>query len=279
MDFINFAHANGLRIDGLQTGKIVRCSTESKPNHKNGAYLWMGEWGWVQDHACHTEIQLWQTDRVMTEPEKIELKIKIKKSQDIYAKERDLKQAEATRKAEWILGQCSLDKHAYMDSKGFPDVLVNVWRKPDQDPILVIPMKFEDRICGVQLINLDGQKKFLSGQKTSYSYFKIGQGKHVYLVEGYASGLSLKVILSALKLDFSIYVCFSAGNVLKMSKKFPNAKIICDHDKSHTSQNIALESGLKHWLPPVEGQDINDMLKEIGLFKSTMLLKSFCYSV
>ena len=61
MNFHEFARAHGLLIRDLHPSeRIRRCATENHPNHKNGAYLYTGERGWVQDWSTGEPVQWWQ---------------------------------------------------------------------------------------------------------------------------------------------------------------------------------------------------------------------------
>lgn len=271
--FLNFAQSHGLVIRDLVRGKIARCQTESKPTHKNGAYLFDGEWGWIQDHAQHTEIILWKTDKPLTPAEREAMQKRMDDSRAQYAKDRATGQRKAAQKAAWILGQCEIEQHAYLDGKGFPDMRGNVWRKEDHNPLLVIPMFHAGALCGCQLIGVNGDKKFLTGQRTNDASFVIGHGAQVYLVEGYASALSLHALLAALKLPHTVMATFSAGNLARIAKAIPTAWIIADNDASGTGQRVASESGCQWWMPETVGQDINDLHKELGTFKASQIVR------
>lgn len=188
-------------------------------------------------------------------------------------RETERMRAKAAEKARWILGQCELDRHAYMDSKGFPEAMVNVWRRPDKDPVMVVPVYYRDALCGVQLISIRGEKMFLKGQRMDMGHLKIGSGRRVFLVEGYATAVSLKEMLHKASIQYTIYVCFSAGNLAKMAQVHREAFIFADNDLSGTGQRVAEESGLPWWMPPKVGQDLNDMHQELGTFKASMELK------
>ena len=275
MNFHDFAAQRGLIIKHVISGRWVRVPTVDHPNSKNGAYLFQEDFAVVQNWAIQEQAEVWHSGKVTTQEAKKRF-IDAKKSviDDIQSKNKA-----ASSKAKWILSQCELDKHAYLDSKGFPDLLGNVWRKEGQDPLLIIPMHYKKSVVGVQIIGIDGSKKFLSGQKTSLAHFKIGNGSNIFLVEGYATGLSLQAALKQIKIDYTIYVCFSAGNLAKLAKFLPKSVIICDNDKSGTGENVARESGLKYWLSDRVGDDFNDYHRRVGLFICSMGLKKFLYCV
>lgn len=181
----------------------------------------------------------------------------------------------ATQKAVRILSQCSLEKHAYLDSKGFPEALGNVWQTNEHNPLLCIPMRSGKIIVGLQIINIDGNKKFLLGQKTAEAEFLIDGKGQDWFCEGYATALSLKAALGALKTRFRIHVTFSAGNLKRMASVCPGALVVADNDESGTGERAAKESGCKYFLPPTVGQDFNDLHREIGLFKVSQMLRKF----
>ena len=181
----------------------------------------------------------------------------------------------AANKAKWILGQCQLEKHAYFDAKGFPNEIGNVWASDGENPILCIPMRVGKSLVGMQMIDIDGNKKFLRGQQTAQAEFLIDGKGHDWLVEGYATALSLKAALSAIKARFRIHVAFSAGNMKKLAVAYPTALVLADNDASGAGQRVAEETGCKWFMPPTVGQDFNDLHLEIGLFKASQVLRRF----
>jgi len=273
--FQEFAASNGVLIDSIIHGKIVRCPTKEHPAKKNGAYLFNDEWGWCQSWEIHSEPVFWKDKSIRTEEQQAALERKIAKSREEYARNRARMQQEAARKARWILGECELTEHKYIQRKGFKEYPVNVWQKDDHQ-LLIVPMYYKNAICGCQMINDDGEKKFLTGQRTSLAYFKIGNGKQVFLVEGFASGIALQTILSSIGCQLTIYVTFSVGNATKMAKYLPMAYWIADHDSgAGVGQSAAEASGLRWWMPSVENWDINDAYLAQGKLKTGMQIKKF----
>ena len=195
------------------------------------------------------------------------------------AKKHDAETAEghrrAAKRAAAIINQTSLDRHAYLDSKGFSDELGNVLKKENCDPLLIIPMRCSRLLVGLQVIAIDGSKKFLSGQKTSGAEFLIGDKGQDWFVEGYATALSLKAALGALKARFRIHVTFSASNMKKMAATCPGAIVVADNDESGTGERAAKDSGCRYFLPPTVGQDFNDLHREVGLFRVSQMLRRF----
>lgn len=271
--FIDFAQSHGLIIENLVYGRIARCKTTTHRTKRNGAYFFAGQWGWVQNWQTDDEINVWQDGTIQPE----EIQKQIKQSKEKYAKDRAKSNAEAAKKARWILSQCRQELHAYLHNKGFPEMCANVWFKDGSEPLLVVPMYTNKVISGCQLINTNGDKKFLSGQASKCAYFQIGNGAQVFFVEGYASALSLQKILASLKISYRIIVCFSAGNLLNLAKG-SNGFVIADNDESKAGEKAATDSGCSWWMPPTVGHDINDYHREKGIFTVSQDLKKAIYS-
>jgi putative DNA primase/helicase len=227
----------------------------------------MGNFAHVQNHAVMLEPVTWQAeDGQRIDPQKI---VRLAKSQeDKTAK----LQAEAASRAAWIINQCQMAKHEYLQAKGFPDEQGLVWLT-EKSKQLYVPMRINNRLVGGQLIDVDGDKKFLFGQKTSGAAMIFdNKGMHV-LVEGYATGLSVKAALKSMKRRYTIHVCFSAGNMVKVAKTLPSGFVVADHDKPNPQNGtragqVAVDNiGWPYWMSDTEGEDANDTHQRLGLFK------------
>ena len=185
---------------------------------------------------------------------------------------------EASKKAQWILSQCKQEQHAYLDKKGFKELTGLVWRPDAEQNLLCIPMYLNGAVAGLQMIDRDGGKKFLSGQYTSKAEFVIGNsgaGVSEYWVEGYASALSLQLCLNAIKVRARIHVTFSAQNLKRMASA---GFVIADNDASGTGEAAAIATDLPYWMPPTTGADINDYHKQHGTFKASQALRKWLFS-
>ena len=183
-------------------------------------------------------------------------------------------QREASGKAAWILKQCQYGHHQYLKAKGYEDEQVNVWAK-DGIKTMVIPMRVDGHLVGVQLIDEAGVKKFLFGQRTSGASF-IFDNKGVNIVcEGYATALAVRKALKNMKRRYTLHVCFSAGNMVKVAASLSSGFVVADHDASGTGERVAKEIGWPTWMSDTVGEDADDCLKRRGLFKfSQSLVKS-----
>lgn len=182
-------------------------------------------------------------------------------------------QERAAKKAAWILHQAKNEQHAYLHSKGWGEMMGSVWWVTEEQNLLCIPMRVGPKLVGVQLIDRTGQKKYLRGQRTSGAEYCInnsGHGALDWFVEGYATGLSLRDCLMALRLRYRIHVCFSAQNLKRMANI---GVIVADRDESKTGENAAIATGLPYFLPP-DG-DLNDMHRAQGLFKTSQAIRKW----
>lgn len=268
MDLITFCKLHDIMIDYTPPiGVWKRYSTVDHPSKRNGAVKFMGDYAHVQNHATMTEPVTWFIDKNETiDYEKI--KREIKKAEN----ERESMQLKAKNKAQFILKCCVNDTHQYLINKGFIEEQGLIYTVNDQR-LLVIPMRINNELCGVQLIDEAGDKKFLFGAKTAGATYNIGNGFHHFICEGYSTGLSLKRALNAFKIKYTIHVCFSAGNALNVAKTIPKKIFIADNDKSGTGERVARESGGKWWMPPAVGFDANDYETLHGTFNLGLQLK------
>jgi putative DNA primase/helicase len=196
----------------------------------------------------------------------------IKKSID-ESRARQVESAErASKKAGWILHQTELKSHPYLVSKGFPEEMGNVWVK-DGKELLVIPMRIDGRIVGVQLIDDEGNKKFLHGQTTKGASFCMNAKGIPMFCEGYATALSIRKCMKASNIKYAIYVCFSASNMKHIARTVGGGFIVADNDPNCIGEKTAKETGKPYWLSETVGDDFNDYHQRLGTFRASQSLK------
>ena len=251
MTFESFAQEHGLVINHLVRDRWTRVPTVDKPHSRNGAYIWDGKGGAVQNWALHEKPIPFLSDGTrVSDPE---WRIKKEKSD----KERTARQHKAVGKAAYIMRGAKKGSHPYMDKKGFSDQ--KHWIFED---LLIVPMRIDQRLVGCQTISADGTKKFLYGQITKGAEAVIdNKGTHI-LCEGYATGLSVRRALKAVYHRYTIHICFSAANILQMAEKYPDSVIIADNDTMGI--RTAKKTKLPYWVSPVEGEDANDFELRAG---------------
>jgi putative DNA primase/helicase len=268
-EFLNFARAHGLIVEYVKVGKWVRVPTLDHPKKRNGAYKFMGDVGFVQNHATQTDVSVWKPEG--NKPIFID-HAAIKRQAEKAEREREIARAEAAKKAEWILSQCAHQAHPYLATKGFETEHTLVW-KTDSGSLMVVPMRVNGKLTSLQLIDKDGNKKFLTGGATAGAVFQIGSGPAI-LCEGYATGLSLRDAVIAAKTRRSVIVCFSAGNMKRVAAQYPNAVVIADNDESKTGETTAKAIGFPYWVSDKVGEDFNDFSRRASLFQRSQVIKT-----
>lgn len=181
--------------------------------------------------------------------------------------------AKASKKAEAILTKCKPEQHAYLHKKGFKELEGLVWRPTDGNNILCIPMYVNGNISSLQFISREGEKKFLTDgitSKAEHCFTATGRNAQDWWLEGYATGLSLRECLHALKMPYRIHVCFSANNLQRMAH---SGYVIADNDASETGLKSAIATGLPYWMATTLGQDFNDFHKANGTFKTSQEIR------
>lgn len=263
MGFTDFARQHGLIVDNLISNRWIATPTEDHPRKKNGRYKWLGEVGWVQNWATMDAPVMWRSDS------KVDYRPLIQADN-----QRRVDEARAAgKKAAWILHQCKKLTHPYLSGKGFPDETADVW-EVDGKRLLVLPMRRAGSLVGCQLIDEQGQKKFLQGQTTKGATLTLDAKGTPIFCEGYATGLSIRAAMRAIKMRYTIHICFSAGNMKQVARDIAGGIVVADNDPSQTGLRAAQETGKPYWLAPTIGHDFNDAHQDMGLFQVSQSLKS-----
>ena len=270
-NFIDFARAHGLEINPARfqpSERIRRCGTTDKPNSTNGAYLWDGERGFVWNWAVEATAQ-WFEDanaKPWTEAEKAAWKAK--RHAAYASQERDYQRA-AIQAAEW-LRTAKPGEHNYLHRKGFPEAQGFV----TEDGALLIPMRSlsDNNLQGVQVVRWDEvagkfSKKMFPGMRAKGAVFRIGDrtAPETFLVEGYATGLSVHAALRSVGLRASVLVCFSAGNMVYIAPQVKRGFVFADNDASGTGQRCAEQTNFPWCMADEVGMDANDLHMKRGL--------------
>ena len=265
MRFEEFARMHGLIVNNIIPYKQVRTPTEDHPHRKNGSYKYMGDVGFVVNWATMSEPATWFPDKdtpIIIKP--------INNAEIEKEKQRD--QEKASKKAGWIMHQCKQETHPYLASKGFPDMLDHVW-DTGTEKLLVVPMRKFNSIIGCQLINNKGDKKFLYGQSSKYATLTFNAKGFPIFCEGYATALSIRHVLKATNIKYTIYTCFSASNMKLIARNFRRGIVVADNDRNGIGEKSAIETGKPYWLAPTVGYDFNDYHMEVGTEKASSELK------
>jgi len=268
LDFLSFAQAHGVEIRHLQAdGVIHHCPTADKPKSRNGRYLYYGDWGWVQNWATQEKEVYWHADGT---PQEIPL-LPARYNPEREREER-ARRAQAAQQAADIVATSRLDVHPYLASKGFPTVQALI----HTDGRMVVPMRDVvnyRQIKSVQFIDPDGTKKFLFNGEAKDAVMILGTGNETWLCEGYATALSLRAALDALYRKSRVVICFSAGNLHRVASMLGGVRsVMADNDESGTGERAAIATGLPWVMPPMVGDDANDLHQRAGLVALCSLL-------
>jgi len=272
MNFEDFARSHGLIFKGVQFDRWIPTPTEDHPRSSNGRYKFLGNVGWVQNWATMDKPATWFADGENLSSPRVRQKINesLQKRQDLAKN--------AASKAIWILEQSELSTHPYLERKGFPNEQGNVWEK-DGKSILVIPMRRDNGLVGLQLIDDQGNKKFLHGQTSKGAFFCMDAKGIPIFCEGYATGLSIRTVMKTNNINYSIYVCFSASNMKFVAQNFREGIIVADNDPNQIGEKAAIETGKPYWISPTVGEDFNDYHMHVGNFKAAQDLKKMLISL
>jgi putative DNA primase/helicase len=270
--FADFARAHGLLIrDLVADGRVHRVPTADHPRKRNGAYFFDGSFGWLMDGATHDRPIIYRDGAPATAADRGAARAAAERQRLELEKEH----AEAAQEAARIVQACSFGPHPYLARKGFPTEPGLI----DGENRLVIPMRPANdyrRISSVQRIAEDGTKRFLPGGATAGCVFELGprSAAQTWLVEGYATGLSVREALRSLYRDDRVTVCFSAGNLARVASLYgPRAVVVADADASGTGEAAARSTGLRWAMPLKVGQDANDLHMAAGIRAVAEMLK------
>jgi putative DNA primase/helicase len=268
MDFIQFARSHGIIIDAHPPmGVWKRFPTEDHPRSRNGAVKYMGDVGFVQNHATSTVVSIWKPDSPVTAEDKKISVAAIRQADDQRRKQQQV----AIQRAVGMLNGSGFSTHPYLERKGFADEQGNVlW--VEGKPVLLIPMRVAGSLVGLQQIDADGGKKFLYGQRTSGATFTFDNKGVNVVCEGYATALSVRAAMKQMKHRYTLHVCFSAGNRVKVASGLERGIVIADNDASGTGQEAAQKIGWPTWMSDRTGEDANDFHMRVGMFAFTQSL-------
>lgn len=286
MNFVDFARANGVLIDRLiDDGRIHRCATATHERKRNGAYVYDGSRGWV--HAWDADgLTHFFNDRNARPWSDAE-----KRAQQAQKAARDREQERrhqwAAQEARTLLQRATWAPAAYMTYKGFRERMTR-HTKPEYkhgyayvvDGSMCIPMySLSNSLVGAQLIRWIDQKhekRMLPGTRAKGAVFRFGNphAERTWLVEGFCTGLSVKLALEQMRFPDAVLVCFSDSNLVYVAPHVPGRKFVfADNDQSGAGERAAKATGLPYCMAPDVGMDANDLHVRDGLFAVAGLIQ------
>ena len=259
--FLSFMAEHGMepcKKTGLVTdGSIGRAFINLGGDRKlSGWYqLWLNQsvpFGRVGDYRISTDqpTATWLPENKksyrMTKAHKEEI-VRLQKEAETKKAE---KYSKAAKKARTLWEQATpCEKHPYLEKKG----VLSYGLREDKKGNLMIPLYDTNlSIVGLQYINNEGKKLFLTGSRKSGSFFILGQevlksSDTIYYAEGYATGASVHQDMS-----MPVFIAFDAYNLEKVTKavfeKLKDRKhvFIADNDDSKTGEKEAIKA--KQWI-------------------------------
>jgi putative DNA primase/helicase len=261
MSFQEFAESHGLIINSLVMDKWIRVPTIDHPHKRNGAYIYDGQSGAIQNWAIHEKPISWYSRETYTPDPNLAAK------REKAERDKLQLQQKAAHKAQYLINQSVKDSHPYLIRKGFESAKAYVLEDK-----LVLPMRINQNLVGCQIIDHEGNKKFLFGQRTKGASLIIDNKGRDILCEGFATALSVRRALRELRERYTIHVCFSAGNMLEVAKGKINPLVIADNDP--VGLRVAKQIG-EYWSSARDGEDLNDMEMREGTLAVSQSLIAF----
>lgn len=175
----------------------------------------------------------------MTPAEKAAYTAKMDAIKQARETEKKRKQAECRKMAAYIWGHATekgTDQHPYTIRKGIKPYAV---RTNDRGNLIIPVYSIADDLQGLQFIQPDGSKKFLTGTAKEGNFSYIGdspiESGTIIVCEGLATGCSLHEATG-----LSVVVAFDAGNLKHVAEawrhKLPDAQIIIAGDDDHATE-------------------------------------------
>jgi putative DNA primase/helicase len=213
----------------------------------------------------------------MTDIERQALTARIEASKREQEAETARVHADCKAKAERLWNEASETMsadHAYLSAK-----VVRGYGLRELGDALLVPVRADDGgLVGLQFIQPDGSKRFLTGTPKAGNYHRItGSMERVLICEGYATGASLHEATG-----FTVVIAFDAGNLLAVSQalraKLPDAVLVlCADDDRNNPINTGITKATAAALavggllatpifaPSDDGTDFNDMHQQQGI--------------
>ena len=284
MDLLTYARLLGIQVATLPPlGVWKSYPTDDKPHKRNGRIKYLGTHAHLQNMATMSACETWRPENGDQAPQ-----IDHAEVARVIEKQRLAREEAAQRAAKvagWVLHQTKLKQHPYLVNKGFPLEQGNVWtreRDGERTELLVIPMRIDGHVVGCQLINEFGEKRFLKGQRTDGAVFTMDNKGPPILVEGYVKALAVRAAMQALRKRYRIIVAFSANNMARIAKDLPDCFIVADLDAPSAQVpeyggmglKVARESGRRYWISNKVGQDFDQYLHAVGVFRASQALRA-----
>ena len=277
MSFRATIEAAGLRPrEVIADGRIRRCRTESKPQHRNGWHVLhpdgRGYWGdWTSGSGG--ALGEWRDESATHRPTDPATMARMQRQRDQERAHRQ--QAMRSARAFWAKAKPMSRPHPYIARKGLSPLGCNGLRQ--HEGLLVVPVMWGDRLTSVQTIDAAGNKLFWPGAPVDAGAYVLRRPGAAVTV--FAEGLSTALALFQAVRMASVVCCFNAGNILKVVQHLkPTGSVVLAADNDHGTLarrgfNPGIEAATRAaehigagvaWPEGIEGSDFADFLKEHG---------------
>jgi len=243
MTFTQFAQSHGLIVPRVIEGKWVRVRTTDKPKHRNGAYKYLGDVGFIQNWATMQEPAVWRP----TKPHAYQATTpRVGADGRARIRAEQLKQQAHSIHAmreHWESLPSLADGHPYLKAKGLSMQGCNGLRI-DGD-LLVIPVYRNASLISLQTIAPDGTKRYRYGCPIKGGNFVLNRRSATLtaITEGFATGLAVYQCIPVAR----VIVCFDAGNMAAVARALnvTGLAVVCaDNDwqtEARTGSNPGIE--------------------------------------
>lgn len=262
-------------------GRVHRFSTKGRAGDDAGAYVLHLDGvpnGWVQNWRDGSARHEWRSSRRFTPAEAADLKAEIRERQAQRKADEAVRRASVAAEAEriWSASTPAKGCHPYLTRKG-----IQPHELREHDGRLVLPVRQGGELVGLQFIDPDGGKRFLTGTPKQGGYYIVGDievSYRVAIAEGFATAASIYE-----STGIPCAVAFDAGNLPSVAKALSLRLsgvdfIVCADDDWRNPTNPGLTKareaaaliGAKLAVPVWDGHrdekatDFNDLLLSYG---------------
>ncbi|MBW2185878.1 MAG: toprim domain-containing protein [Deltaproteobacteria bacterium] len=244
----------------IADGKLRRFYLPSDRKQSKNGYLTLHDNGDGTYGACfgswkHGIKETWfngKPQREMSKAERREYAQKMaerRRQQEEEQRQRHVAAANKARKL-WQQAKSAIPQHPYLVRKQIKPYGL----RQLNNALVVSVFNVKGNLTGLQFIQPDGSKKFLSGTEVGGCYHSIGTAPVDVLLfaEGFATGATLYEATG-----HPVAVCFSAGNLkpvaLTLRKKYPTITMVICADADDAGRSAAKEAATAvngTWIEP-----------------------------
>jgi putative DNA primase/helicase len=230
-------------------GEIHRFTPEGD-RRPNGWYVFFGDGGAFGNWRTGLRETWFRHD--VSRSDRWKIKAQVKAAQQAMREQRDRKHQRARRIAARRWNAASpVTAHRYLKAKGVSAHGLRV-----EDGHLLVPVCHDRRIWSLQIISVDGDKRFLSGGRISGGYFPLGTpGRRIWLAEGYATAATVFEVTGD-----AVVCAFNASNLVKVAghirDRFTDHEIYIATDNDEAGITAAMEAMNNHALEGAKWPDI-----------------------